>query len=316
MKIKLFTHTDLDGVGCAVIACLAFGKECVDIEYCNYDEINDKIRDFTASMQFKYYDKIYITDISVDKQVADLIEYSITEKQEYLYKYQLLDHHNTAKWLNNYKWAYVSDTEISIYPNEKEMKSCGTSLFYGYLWENENINLPYALKFIETVRRYDTWEWNTKFNDNNAKYLNDLLYIIGKDRFVERFVDNPSINLTDTENIILEIEQQRIEKYIESKSKQMFEDEIDGYKVGVVFVEQYHSQVGSALAKANNHLDFIIMIDVGKGTVSYRGIHDNIDLGKIASKYNGGGLPKAAGSKTEEFVRKSLWKNFVINLTR
>lgn len=40
--IKLFTHTDLDGVGCAILAQLAFGKDNVDISYCNYDEIDRK----------------------------------------------------------------------------------------------------------------------------------------------------------------------------------------------------------------------------------------------------------------------------------
>lgn len=30
MKIKIFTHIDLDGIGCAVLAYLAFGKENVD----------------------------------------------------------------------------------------------------------------------------------------------------------------------------------------------------------------------------------------------------------------------------------------------
>ena len=29
MNIKLFTHTDLDGVGCAILAYLAFGIENV-----------------------------------------------------------------------------------------------------------------------------------------------------------------------------------------------------------------------------------------------------------------------------------------------
>lgn len=32
MKYKLFTHTDLDGVGCAILAYLAFGRENVDVE--------------------------------------------------------------------------------------------------------------------------------------------------------------------------------------------------------------------------------------------------------------------------------------------
>ena len=41
--IKLFTHTDLDGIGCAILAKLAFGEE-VDIEYCDYDNINEKVK--------------------------------------------------------------------------------------------------------------------------------------------------------------------------------------------------------------------------------------------------------------------------------
>ena len=43
--IKLFTHTDLDGVGCAILAKLAFGEE-VDISYCNYDDINENVMNY------------------------------------------------------------------------------------------------------------------------------------------------------------------------------------------------------------------------------------------------------------------------------
>ena len=39
--IKLFTHTDLDGIGCAILAMLAY--EDVEIKYCNYDDINEKV---------------------------------------------------------------------------------------------------------------------------------------------------------------------------------------------------------------------------------------------------------------------------------
>ena len=46
MRVKLFTHTDLDGIGCAVLAYLAFGKENVDVEYCNYDDIDNKVEVF------------------------------------------------------------------------------------------------------------------------------------------------------------------------------------------------------------------------------------------------------------------------------
>ncbi|WP_336761402.1 DHH family phosphoesterase [Paenibacillus sp. USHLN196] len=309
MKVKLFTHTDLDGVGCAILANLAFDE--VDVEYCNYNEIDQKVKEFTELMKFKQYDKVFITDISVSKEVADLIEYSVTEKKEYLNRYQLIDHHATAKWLNEYKWAYVDDIELSITPGEKEMKSSGTSLFYNYLWENENINLPFALNFIEKVRRYDTWDWHTIHNDNEAKRLNDLFYLIGRDRFVQRFTQDMSIHFTEGEKMLLEIEQTKINKYLENKSKQMFKQYFGDHLVGVIFAEQYQSQMGNYLALNNKDLDYIIMIDVGNETISYRGIHDSIDLGLIAKNFGGGGHPKAAGSQTQSNVKESIWRTFV-----
>lgn len=309
MKVKLFTHTDLDGVGCAIVGKIAFDD--IDIEYCNYDEIDKRVRDFTASMQFIDYDKVFITDISISKDVADLVEYSITEKKDYLKKFQLIDHHNTAKWLNAYQWAFVDDMETSIYPKELEMKSSGTSMFYYYLRENGYINLEVVTRFAEKVRRYDSWEWSTKFNDNHAKELNDLFYIIGRDKFVERFIKNPNPAFTDSEKFILEIEQNRIDKYIDLKKKQMFESEFGNWHVGVVYAEQYQSQLGNKLALDHSHLDFIVMIDVGNGTVSYRGIHDHVDLGAVARQYGGGGHPKAAGSRSRKEVKINNWMDYL-----
>ena len=50
MKVKLFTHADLDGIGCGVLAKLAFGEN-VDIEYCNYNDINETIAKFLTENQ-------------------------------------------------------------------------------------------------------------------------------------------------------------------------------------------------------------------------------------------------------------------------
>ena len=41
-KNKLFTHCDLDGIGCAILAYFAFGRDNVDVEYCNYDDVGWK----------------------------------------------------------------------------------------------------------------------------------------------------------------------------------------------------------------------------------------------------------------------------------
>ena len=38
----LFTHDDLDGVGCAIVARLAFPDDLV-VKYCSYKSINSEI---------------------------------------------------------------------------------------------------------------------------------------------------------------------------------------------------------------------------------------------------------------------------------
>lgn len=47
--IKLFTHNDLDGIGCTVLARLTF-SENVDITYCDYDEVDTLVREYITKM--------------------------------------------------------------------------------------------------------------------------------------------------------------------------------------------------------------------------------------------------------------------------
>ena len=68
--IKLFTHTDLDGVGCAILAKLAFKD--VDISYCNYDNINEEVKNFITDKND--IDMCFITDVSIEEEIAGYIE--------------------------------------------------------------------------------------------------------------------------------------------------------------------------------------------------------------------------------------------------
>lgn len=300
MKVKLFTHTDLDGVGCAIVAKHAF--ENVDVEFCNYDEIDKKVEEFTATMQYRHYDKVFITDISVSEKVALLIDFSMSRELEAKDKYTLIDHHATAKWLNKYEWAMVNDQEISIYPKESYMKSSGTSLFYGYLWDKYGINLPFLLRFIELVRRYDTWDWFNKYSDQHAKKLNDLFYIIGREKFIERMMENTNPAFSDSEELILDLEEDKISRYITSKEKEMVIKTLGSEGVaGIVFAEQYHSELGNHLALSHPEVDFIVLINAGEKKVSYRGVKEDVHLGEMAKRrYGGGGHAKTAGSQISE----------------
>lgn len=298
--IKLFTHTDLDGVGCAVLAKLAF-KDEVDIEYCNYDEINEKVLEYINQNDNKI--PIYITDISVKEELAKLLD-----KRGNV---QLLDHHPTALELNKYSWCRVMVEDLS------GLKTSGTKMFYHWLGMNgcfsdELENNKLLNRFAELVRDYDTWRW-AELGDEGiiCKQVNDLLYLYGREKFISWCVSkiccSDSFNLDDTDKLLFDIKQKEIDDYVEEKDKQLFTSPMCGWIAGFVFADKYFSELGNRLCKMHPEIDFVAMIDMD-GTVSYRTIREDLDLGqRVAKQFGGGGHPKAAGSQfSKEVMLKTV----------
>lgn len=310
MQIKLFTHTDLDGVGCAILGKFAFDN--IDIEYCEYNNVNQKIEELITEEQYKSYDRVYITDISVNEQVAGLIN-ELGEDNVFT----LIDHHPTALWLNKYFWANVETETILIHGYGEQQiieKTSGTYSFLIELLGSDRIRPTqqelFILKdFADTVRKYDTWLWKEKYNDDMPKKWNDLFYILGRERFIDKVVTmlkNNKFELDNTDKLLLELEQNKIDKYIEQKNKEIIEINILNSRAGVIFGEQYHSEVGNKLSEMHPELDFIVIVNLSK-SVSYRTVKDNVHLGNdIAKAYGGGGHPKAAGSGIGQGIRERV----------
>lgn len=304
--IKLFTHTDLDGVGCAILAYLSFGTDNVDVEYCNYDDIDKKIRTFGESEEYKTCEKIYITDISVSEELAKDLDVACAKG-----KIQLLDHHATALNLNKYNWCKVKVENLD------GIKTSGTELFYNWLVNEEHFNYyddNVLYRFVKLVRDYDTWRW-ASFGDNGiiCKQVNDLLYLYGRDKFINWCIseihDCVFPRLYTSDELVLEVKQKEIDNYVEKKDKQLIISELCGRKCGFVFAEQYVSELGNRLCEMHPEIDFVAMIDMN-GTVSYRSVKDNIDLGKdIAKVFSGGGHPKAAGSRISNEIKMNVINN-------
>jgi oligoribonuclease NrnB/cAMP/cGMP phosphodiesterase (DHH superfamily) len=307
-KIKLFSHTDLDGVACAILAKIAFGDENVDVEYCNYDDINEKVKEFFDKGLDREYYHVYITDISINESIADEID-----------KYGcgnwfLFDHHVTALGLNKYGWC-----NVEVVSEGTDIKTCGTELFY---WELEDLgwftDLSYEQRvglgqFVNIVRNYDTWRWKEIGEEGLiCKQINDLFFILGRDEFIEwtkkKICDGTDLNrfdkLDEKSQEMLDRRQKSIDRYVEIKNEQMwvFLDQF-GKFCGIVFAEKYISELGNRLSEMHPELDYIAMIDMAYKKVSYRTIHDDINLGtEIAHHYGGGGHAKAAGSTFGEEV--------------
>ena len=292
MKIKLFAHCDLDGVGCAILAYLAYGRENVDVEYCNYDDVDGKIREFYLCDNTEDYDAIYITDISVDEEVAEEIDSCVKTEQNW----RLFDHHATALWLNQYEWCEV------LVEDETGLKMSGTALFYNCLVLNGFFDLyimnermmENICRFVDIVRDYDTWRWK-ELGDEGIVYkqVNDLFHIYGREKFIDWAINQiqgidhitplqtfPFFSVID--KALLEQKQREIDIYVGSKDKQLVE-KIDqfGHTYGVVFADRFASELGNRLSELHPELDYIAMIDISHGTVSYRTTSEDIDLGGV-----------------------------------
>jgi uncharacterized protein len=301
--VKLFTDIDLDGLGCGLIAKIAFGEKA-DVSYCSYRILNQRVEAFIENPNGRN-EEMYITDLAV----SDLVEKKLAKRFQAGKHVRMIDHHVTALHFNEYEWATVRPD----YSSGK--KTCATSLFYDYLLEHHLIEKNKALEeFIEFVRQYDTWEWEEN-NNIDAKRLNDLFYILNREKFeeemVKRITENTlSFSLTEMENMLLDIEEQKISRYIHSKSRQVVQTFADDFCVGIVHAEQYLSELGNALNNLYPHLDMIALLNMSGKKMGFRTIHDEINVAEYAKNYGGGGHPKASGSE----MKKEAFEKFVVKV--
>ncbi|MFP7298112.1 DHH family phosphoesterase [Neobacillus niacini] len=294
---KLLSHNDLDGVGCGILAKLAFGED-VKIRYNSISGLNREVEWF-----FENDDKntfLFITDLSVN----DKNEQSIEEFYQNGGKVQLIDHHKTALHYNDYAWGHV------VVEDEAGRLTSATSLLYQYLLSHQQLEGSDAIsEFVELVRQYDTWEWE-KNNNQDAQRLNALFFLVSIDEFEEKMISrlrtSEHFHFDEFEKKILDMEEDKIDRYIRRKRRELVQTEIDGLYAGVVYAESYHSELGNELGKEYPHLDYIAIINIGGKRMGFRTIHDHVDVSAVAGKYGGGGHAKASGCSLIEEAYKSF----------
>lgn len=101
------------------------------------------------------------------------------------------------------------------------------------------------------------------------------------------------------EEYLLDVEQERIQLYVEDKKKQVkviqFLLNERTYTIGVLTVERYHSELGNILCTQYPEFDFVAMTDMTFKKISFRANKTDVDVSVVAREFNGGGHPPAAG---------------------
>ncbi|CAM3279867.1 oligoribonuclease [Filibacter tadaridae] len=292
---KLLTHNDLDGVGCGILAKLAFGKQ-VKVRYNSVASLD---REVEWSLTNDPKDTVlFITDLSVNDKNKERLEARFQEGG----KVQLIDHHKTALPFNAHEWGHV------VVEDEEGKLTSATSLLYEYLINQKLLSASDAItEFVELVRQYDTWEWEK--NDNqSARRLNALFYLISIEEFEEKMISrlksSDHFHFDEFENKILDMEETKTERYIKRKRRQLVQAEVNGLFAGVVYAESYHSELGNELGKEYPHLDYIAILNMGGKRLGFRTIHNNVDVSAVAGHFGGGGHVKASGCVLTEEAYK------------
>lgn len=283
---KLLSHNDLDGVGCGILAKLAFGKE-VKVRYNSISGLDREVSWFLENDDKNTF--LFITDISVNEENEKRLEAFYQEGG----KVQLIDHHKTSLHLNNFEWGHV------VVEDHEGKLTSATSLFYEYLLSQQLIESSNVAKeFVELVRQYDTWEWE-KNENHDAHRLNALFFLVSIEEFEEKMISrlqtSDHFHFDEFETKILNMEENKIERYIRRKRRELVQARVGENFVGVVYAESYHSELGNELGKEYPHLDYIAILNIGGKRVGFRTIHDHIDVSEIASQFGGGGHAKASG---------------------
>ena len=300
MKVIQFTHTDLDGVACAIVARQYFGRS-LKTYFCNYNEVDDTMR--TVLGELKESGKhctIIISDLAYSEECTD-ITFNLLSQHDVI----IADHHKSHLWMNDvfgYKHTCIVD----------ESKFCGAYLLKKVLSSKYRLNGDsYRLsKFVEYVNQWDTWAWTNvpKYRESIMKNIPLMLAnahgMLGNKLFIadiEKYLTYQSDNFLSESHI-------RKTNAYSHKQVKIVEDVLSKYEFRWVKTDAYgwlkllflqdteHFQ--SIISEYSTPLmddDTSFVMIVEPECASLRKPTSGIDLSIIASQFGGGGHPFAAG---------------------
>ncbi len=305
MKILLFTHkSDIDGMGNAVLAQLAFDK--VDYVLCETFNLQDEIAKYYDNGTIYNYDKIFVTDLWLEEPTLS----RVAKDEQLKGKFFVFDHHKSALEGDFNKYPF---TTIKI-SNEHGLCS-GTSLFYEYLVNNGFIDrtIRKIEDFKELTRKYDTWEWKTKYNDETPHELTLLFDSLGCDGYIKLMFEKLSnsasegFQFSELERMLIDRKISQVQEKISNYAKKVYYIEILGFKAGILFIDyEYRNDLAEYFRQHNFDMDFVMLIALDYGTISYRSVKDNMNVRLIAEAMGGKGHDKAASSPISEKQKREL----------
>ena len=306
MKVLLFTHkNDIDGMGNAILAKLAF--DSVDYVLCETFDLKKKVEEYFKNKKIYEYDKIFITDLCLGEENLKQID----EDEKLKGKFQIIDHHKTYE---DEKYTRFSFVQVKL-KNDHGL-CCATSLFYEYLLSNSYLVRNDAIdEFVELTRQHDTWEWKNIYNNEKSRELAILFDAIGINGYIkfiyEKLLKEQTFEYNEIERMLIDNKKIEISEAVEEYLDKIYYKNILDLKAGIIFINyEYRNELAEYLRENKYDIDFVMMISLDRGVVSYRSTKDGVSVRKVAEYFGGKGHDKAATnpitSKSKEAILEIL----------
>lgn len=301
MKPYIISHaSDIDGASPVIF--LKMAVETADYQLVEVSDAHQAILDFIMTPENERYDQLYITDLPVSKEVCD----AISSHPYWRSRTLIFDHHVSNLLVNEYEFATV------IVEDQNGVKQCASTIFLDYLkkkYPEVFSHQTTVYEYVELVRLLDTWDWY-EAGKTDAKQLGQLYDLYGKTVYIAHILNQLKIlhhfYFTEFEEELLKIEERKIQEYMDKKKEEVWRMTIDGHTVGIVFAENYRSELGNYLSRLyQDQIDFFALVNVSGG-ISFRSCNDKVDLSIFAQKYHGGGHKRASGCAVEEEIKRKI----------
>ena len=327
LQFILFTHDDLDGVGCKVVYELAHQhlKKGVDYDVvnCTNGNIDDQVMKYLNGGNINKDTEITFADIVASRENLEYIVNNFSVPK-------IFDHHRT-----NFFATWVVPDAVIVPENELGVMQSGTSLIYqhysalaescpndrrGDFTRKSKENQELLANFVDTIRSYDTYEWKTT-NNIEAKKLQTLFTLLGVDIFsqcyIDRLINDKSYDLISKNDIkFVDAKINNEQRIIDSVTPDdVYQFELRGLKcafsLGSFGVNI--SELSYQFLSKYTEFDVFIGFSMWRGgELSFRCIRDDLDLGKdFALPIGGGGHPKAAGAMIDETLREEIVQKLI-----
>ena len=168
------THNDADAIGCAIVADCIKGYETMTL-FCSYSSVDEDVRNVLINNSSTQKDgKLIFPDILLISDISALGDETITFLENYKeaganegkdVKLVWIDHHASNRRNETLEWCTVISKDSDGTP-----VSAAKLLYNIYIDEIEDAYKKYLGVYVESVSRYDTWEWKKHPSNYSEEY--------------------------------------------------------------------------------------------------------------------------------------------------